>query len=310
MNKDNNNDITLVILAAGMGSRFGGLKQIEPVGPNNEFIIDYSVYDAKLAGFNKIVFIIKEENFEDFKNTIGKRVEEQIEVSYVFQKNDNLPSIINLPDDRIKPLGTAHAILCCKDVVKTPFAIINADDFYGRDAYIKAADFLRENSDNTGNSYGMIGYNVVNTLAESGAVKRGICSISNDYLLELIESSVEKKDGKIIATPLEDKLHPFPVDENTTVSMNMLLFNPSLFDYLENDFPDYLERNKENLSSCEYLIPIVLFEMIKNGCAKVKVINTSATWYGITYKEDLVDVKNAIKKLISVGDYKKDLWEE
>lgn len=305
-----NKDITLVILAAGIGSRFGGLKQMEPVGPNKEFIIDYSVYDAKLAGFNKIVFIIKEENYKEFKNTIGKRVDKHIEVSYVFQKNDNVPSNVLLSEDRKKPLGTAHAILCCKDVVKTPFAIINADDFYGRDAYFKAAEFLRNNTDNTPNSYGMIGYNVVNTLAESGAVKRGICSISNNILLELIESSVEKKDGQIIATPLEDKSNPFKVDENTTVSMNMLLFNPSLFDYLEKDFPEYLDRNKNNLSSCEYLIPIVLFEMIKKELAKVTVINTTATWYGITYKEDLVDVKNAIERLISDNEYKKDLWEE
>lgn len=304
-----NKEITLLVMAAGMGSRFGGLKQIAPVGPNNEFIIDYSVYDAIKAGFTKVVFLIKEENYTDFKNTIGKRVEGHIPVEYVFQKNDNLPPNVEIPKEREKPLGTAHAILCCKDVIKEPFAIINADDFYGRDAYVKAYEFLKNSKKGQLENYGMVGYGITNTLTEVGAVKRGICSISNHHLLELIESSVIKKDGKIIATPLNGDA-PFEVPKEATVSMNMLLFQPSVFDYLEKDIINYLEKQKNNLLSCEYLIPDCLFDMIKKDYASVEVIHTTAKWHGVTYQEDLVDVKNAINELISKGEYKINLWDE
>ncbi len=304
-----NKDITLLVMAAGMGSRFGGLKQIAPIGPNDEFIIDYSVYDAKQAGFTKVVFLIKEENYEDFKNTIGKRVEGHIPVEYVFQKNDNLPSNVEIPKERKKPLGTAHAILCCKEVIHEPFAIINADDFYGRDAYINAFEFLRKRNTSGQEVYGMIGYSILNTLTEAGAVKRGICSISDNHLLELIESSVKKEDGKIMATPLNGE-NPFEVSKDTTVSMNMLLFQPSVFSYLEKDIVEYLEREKENLLHCEYLIPDCLFDMVRKKFADVEVIHTTAKWHGVTYQEDLVDVKNAINELISKGEYKINLWDE
>lgn len=304
-----NKDITLLVMAAGMGSRFGGLKQIAPIGPNDEFIIDYSVYDAKQAGFTKVVFLIKEENFEDFKNTIGKRVEGRIPVEYVFQKNDNLPPNVKIPKEREKPLGTAHAILCCKDIINEPFAIINADDFYGRDAYVKAFEFLKNRKNLGIETYGLIGYNILNTLTEVGAVKRGICSISDNYLLELIESSVKKEDEKIIATPLNGD-DPFEVSSSTTVSMNMLLFQPSVFAYLEKDIVEYLEREKNHLFQCEYLIPDCLFDMVKKKFADVEVIHTTSKWHGVTYKEDLVDVKNAINELISEGEYKINLWDE
>lgn len=305
-----NKEITLLVMAAGMGSRFGGLKQITPVGPNGEFIIDYSIYDAKEAGFTKVVFLIKEENYNDFKNTIGKRVEGHIPVEYVFQKNDNLPDKIQLPKERQKPLGTAHAILCCKDIIKTPFAIINADDFYGRDAYFKAAEFLKQISEEKKRCYGMIGYNILNTLTEIGAVKRGVCSISDGYLLELIESSVKVEKGTIKATPLEGG-ETFCVSKEAIVSMNMLLFTTSIFDYLEKNFKEYLEKEKQknNLLSCEYLIPICLGDIVKKDYAIVKVINTTAKWHGVTYQEDLIDVKNAIHDLISCGEYKNNLWE-
>ena len=181
-----NKDLTLVILAAGMGSRFGGLKQIAPLGPNGEFIIDYSVYDAIKAGFNKIVFLIKEENYDLFKETIGSRVEPHINVEYCFQKNDNLPEGYKIPETRIKPLGTAHAILCCKDNVREPFMMINADDFYGRDAFMKAAEFLKSTTENIPHQYGMVGYQVKNTMTENGAVKRGACKVEKGYLTELI----------------------------------------------------------------------------------------------------------------------------
>ena len=234
--------MTLVILAAGMGSRFGGLKQIEPVGKNGEFIIDYSIYDAIKCGFTKVVFIIKEENYEIFRETVGKRVEDKIKVEYVFQKNDNVPLGINIPITRVKPLGTAHAILCCKDVVNEPFAIINADDFYGFDAYKVISEFLREN--NNSNCYAMAGYYVGNTITENGAVKRGICRSNGDYLTELVESSVERNGSRIIATPLDGRA-PFEVPSSCLVSMNLFAFKPEIFDYLEERFKSFLEENKD-----------------------------------------------------------------
>ena len=196
-----NKDLTLLIMAAGMGSRFGGLKQIEPMGPNGEFLIDYSIYDAINAGFNKVVFIIKEENYAIFKETIGKRVEDKINTEYVFQDMNDLPEGYTKPEERVKPWGTAHAILCAKDNIHEPFVIINADDFYGKDAYKVASNFLKNVKE--GNNYCLVGYKVANTLTENGAVKRGICKLENGNLTELIESNVEKIDGKIIAKPLD-----------------------------------------------------------------------------------------------------------
>ena len=300
---------TLVILAAGMGSRFGGLKQIEPVGPNEEFIIDYSVKDAKEAGFNKVVFIIKEENYELFKNTIGERVEPHLDVEYVFQKNDNVPDEYKEFKLREKPLGTAHAILCAKEKVNEPFAIINADDFYGKDAYIKAYEFLSEEKNNSKKQYGLIGYKVKNTLTENGAVKRGVCLVEDNKLLKLIESNVQKENDKIIAKPLNGN-DPFEVDEEQTVSMNMLLFDPSIFEYIENKFPKFLENNKDNFEKSEFLIPDVLFDSIEENFSDVEVIPTTSSWYGVTYKEDLSSVKDAIKKMIEEKIYNKDLWEK
>lgn len=304
-----NKDITLVILAAGMGSRFGGLKQIEPLGPNGEFIIDYSVYDAIKAGFNKIVFLIKEENYEVFKETIGKRVEQHIKVEYCFQKNDNLPAGYTVPKDRVKPLGTAHAVLCCKEKVHEPFIIINADDFYGRDAFEKGAEFLKNLKDTIPYPYGMIAYHVKNTITENGAVKRGVCEVDGDQLLKITESQVERVDGKIIATPLNGT-PSFEVGEDATVSMNMLLFTPSIFKYIEDHFAEFLDANKDNIDKCEYLIPDILFSAIRDNYATAKVIKTTATWYGVTYKEDAEGVKKALKKLVDENVYPNHLWSE
>ena len=232
-------DITLVVLAGGMGSRFGGLKQIEPMGPNGEFIIDYSIYDAVKAGFNKVIFVIKEENYEVFKTTIGKRVEPHVKVEYCFQKNDNVDDKYKNFKHRKKPLGTAHAMLCCEDIVNENFAIINADDFYGRDAYVKAYQFLSTEHSGDKENYGLIAYLVKNTITENGSVKRGVCEVEDNKLLKLTESKVERVNDKIIATPLDGKA-PFVVSENTLVSMNMLLFNPSIFEYLNKEFPKFL----------------------------------------------------------------------
>ena len=305
-----NKDITLVILAAGMGSRFGGLKQIEPMGPNKEFIIDYSIYDAIKAGFNKVVFLIKEENYEIFKETIGSRVEPHIKVEYCFQKNDNLPEGYSLPEERVKPLGTAHAILCCNKKVNEPFMIINADDFYGRDAFIKGAEFLRNLKDEKPYPYGMIGYLVKNTITENGTVKRGVCNVEDGFLTKITESSVGRNEnGVIIAKPLDEKLEKFSVDDDDTVSMNMLLFTPSIFKYIENHFKDFLDNNKDDLEKCEYLIPDVLFESIEEKYSTCKVISTTATWYGVTYKEDAPQVKEELKKLNDNGEYPQNLWK-
>ena len=301
-------DITLVILAAGMGSRFGGLKQIEPMGPNGEFIIDYSVYDAIKAGFNKIVFLIKRENYELFKETIGTRVEPYIKVEYAFQELNNLPSGYYLPSDRVKPLGTAHAVLCCRDLVKENFAMINSDDFYGRDAFIKAYDYLSK-LDETSSDYGMIGYKVINTLTENGSVKRGVCNVDSiGYLTSLTESKVEKVGNEIIANPL-DGSDSFVVEDTATVSMNFLLFTPTIFNYIEESFPKFFDNNKDNLITSEYLIPDVLSNLIKEKKASTKVIPTSANWYGVTYKEDTPGVKAAIRNLVNIHEYNDNLWD-
>lgn len=296
--------MTLVIMAAGMGSRFGGLKQIEPVGPNGEFIIDYSIYDAIKAGFNKVVFIIKEENYDIFKETIGKRIEGKINVEYVFQNIKNIPDGVILPSDRVKPLGTGHAILSCKGVVNEPFTIINADDFYGNDAYKKAADFLKENT----TDYAMIGYLIGNTLTENGSVKRGYSESKEGYLTNLIEASVYRENSNIKVEPLDGRKN-FYAKDNDLVSMNMFCFRPDMIDYLDNHFIEFFNSNKDNLDKCEYLIPDVVFERIENGEIKVRVIDTDSVWKGVTYKEDKEELVSYINSLIERGEYPKNLYK-
>jgi len=296
--------MTLVIMAAGMGSRFGGLKQIEPVGPNGEFIIDYSIYDAIKAGFTKVVFIIKEENYDIFKETIGKRIEGKIDVEYVFQDIKNVPAGVKLPEDRVKPLGTGHAILSCKGTVNEPFAIINSDDFYGRDAYMKAANFLREDT----TDYAMIGYIIGNTLTENGAVKRGYCEQTNGYLSNLIESSVYREGDKVKVEPLDGR-EGFYASTSDLVSMNMFCFKPDMLNYLDEHFMDFFNKNMDNLEKCEYLIPDVVFERIENDNLKVRVVDTNAVWHGVTYKEDKEELVNCINKLIEMGEYPTNLYE-
>lgn len=298
-------DLTLVIMAAGMGSRFGGLKQAEPVGPSGEFILDYSIYDAILAGFNKVVFIIKEENYDLFRETVGKRIENKIKVEYVFQNFKNVPSSVEIPKTRVKPLGTSHAILCCKGKVKGDFAVINADDFYDRDAFVKASNYFKDSKDN---EYGLVGYKVCNTLTENGSVKRGICKEENGYLTSMIESSVERVNGKIHAKALLDG-EEFVIDDDTPVSMNMFCFKDNIFEYLEKKFTKFLEDNKDNLDSCEYLLPQTVFEGIKEGFCKVKLIKTTSVWQGITYKDDKPKLVEGINKLIKEEKYPQQLWK-
>ena len=288
-----------------MGSRFGGLKQIEPVGPNGEFIIDYSIYDAKKAGFDKVIFIIKEENYEVFRNTIGKRIEGIIDVEYVFQSLDNVPEGVVIPETRVKPLGTAHAVLSCKGVVNEDFIIINSDDFYGRDAYSKAAEFFKDNK----TDYAMVGYIIGNTLTDNGTVKRGYAEQKDGYLSNLIESTVYRDGDKVKVEPLDGR-DGFYANLNDLVSMNMWCFRLDMLDYLDEHFIDFFKNNKEDLLSCEYLIPDVVFDRIRSGEIKVKVVDTDAVWHGITYREDKEELVEFINKLIEEGVYPSNLWEE
>jgi len=296
-------------MAAGLGSRFGGLKQLEKLGPNGEFIIDYSIYDAKKAGFNKIVFVIKEENFKLFKETIGKRVEKIINVEYAFQDNSLIPKgFLKYYENRQKPLGTGHAILSAKDKIHEPFAVINADDFYGREAFLKASEIL-ENLDEAKRpyEYAMVSYQVKNTLTSNGSVKRGVCEVKDNYLTNIIESEIEKIDNRIIATSLNEG-NSFEIPEDAMVSMNLSLFTPSFFIHLENKFHDFLEKNKDNPDNCEFFMPDAIFSAIREEYAIVRGYQTTATWYGITYKEDKEIVLNALKKLTEDGTYPKSLW--
>lgn len=304
-----NKDKTLLIMAAGMGSRFGGLKQLEPMGPHGELIIDYSIYDAKKAGFNKIVFVIKKENYDLFKETIGKRVESYIKVEYAFQDNSLIPEdYLRFYGNRMKPLGTGHAILSAKDKINEPFAVINADDFYGRDAYLKAGEVLDKlDESEEPYEYAMIAYKVKNTMTENGSVKRGVCEVKDNYLTNIIECSVEKIDSKIIATSLNEG-NSFEISENDMVSMNLSLFTPSFFPYLEKKFHEFLKNNKDNPDTCEFFMPDAIFSSIKENYATVKVYPTTASWYGITYKEDIDDVKNALKEKFFQGEYPQNLW--
>lgn len=291
---------TLLIMAAGMGSRFGGLKQIEPVGPNGEFIIDYSVSDAIKAGFTKVVFIIKKENYDLFKETIAKRFEHKINVCYAFQEKENLPKNYTCPPDRIKPWGTAHAIMCAKEYVNSNFLVINSDDFYGEDAYFKASEFLEEVNDNS-REYAIIGYEVGNTINETGSVKRGVIKSKNGYVTDIIESLIECNDN-VTASPLNG-MPSFTIKKDALVSMNMVCFTKEIFNYLETNFKKFLNDNKDNILNCEYLIPNILDKGIKEKECKVRLIKTNSKWLGVTYKEDLDKVKREIKKLILEKKY-------
>ncbi len=295
----------LLIMAAGMGSRFGGLKQIEPMGPNGEFLIDYSIYDAIKEGFSKVVFIIKEENYEIFKETIGARVEPHIPVEYVFQTINNVPDFVEVPNDRVKPWGTAHAIYCAKDAITEPFVVINADDFYGRHAFHTAAEFIRNTQ---GQEYATVGYEAIKTMTENGAVKRGVLKADlNGNLVSIKESSIIEDNDQILCTPLNGEPE-FRIEKEDLVSMNMLVFDPSIFKYLEEKMNIFFKENENNLEKCEFLIPDILGSANEEGYAKVKVLHTAAVWYGVTYREDTENVKKSLVQLVEKGVYPSNLW--
>jgi UTP-glucose-1-phosphate uridylyltransferase len=299
----------LLILAAGMGSRFGGLKQIEKIDEEGNFIIDYSVFDAVRSGFDRVVFIIKKEIEDVFKETIGKRVEQHIKVDYAFQTFDCIPEGCSLPANREKPLGTAQAILCAKDVIGDKFIIINADDFYGKESFEVAAKFLKSLDDNSTGHYANIAYRVANTMTENGSVKRGVLFGDKEgNLTKLEESSIEKRNGKIVATPLDPRHPEFEIQESTLVSMNMFAFTKDIMLHLENNFKAFLDENQDNLMKCEYLIPTVVSDLVQDGLVNVDILHTEATWYGVTYKEDRDLVVDAIKEMKKNNDYPEKLW--
>lgn len=284
---------TLVVMAAGMGSRFGGLKQVEPIGPKGEALLDFSVYDAKKAGFNKVVFVIKHEIEKEFKELVGSRIEKQIDVDYVFQETDALPEGFKCPADRKKPWGTGHAIYCCRDTVKEPFAVINADDYYGHSAFKQIYEQLKAD----GESYCMVGFRLANTLTENGTVSRGVCTIK-DGVLESIVERTKIADCKYT----EDGENWIALPSDTVVSMNMWGFQPDIFNYLRRDLYDFLKEKLDTPKS-EFFLPSVVSNLIESGEKRVKVLVAEDKWYGVTYKEDKDTVVEAIGQKIAAGEY-------
>ena len=295
---------TLLILAAGMGSRYGGLKQLDEVGPNGEAIIDYSLFDAIRAGFGKVVFIIRKDFEQAFKVRFDEKIKGKIEVAYVFQELTDLPEEFNVPEGREKPWGTGHAIRSARKAIETPFAAINADDFYGFEAYQTIAHFLSNEA--SPEKYSMVGYRLDNTLSEHGSVSRGLCITDPDGNLSDIEELTKiTKEADGIFYQKDEKLNK--LKGNETVSMNFWGFHPSLFDYLEEGFLNFL-KNKGTEMKSEFYIPMHVDELIKNQKVNVKVLTSNASWFGVTYQEDKPIVKASIKKLIQQGKYPVDLW--
>ena len=300
----------LIIMAAGMGSRYGGLKQIDPIDAQGHIIMDFSIYDAKKAGFEEVVFIIKKENEKDFKEVIGERVSRFMKVHYVFQDINNLPEGFSVPEGRVKPWGTGHAVLSAIDVVDAPFAVINADDYYGADAFKKIYDFLTTHQDDETYHYTMVGYVLENTLTENGHVARGVCvTDENGYLIGINERThIEKRPEGAAYT--EDGETWTVIPEGSTVSMNMWGFSASLMKELEARFPAFLEKTmKENLMKGEYFLPSVVGDLLAEGKADAMVLTSKDRWFGVTYKEDKPVVVNAIQKMKDDGKYPTYLWE-
>lgn len=295
----------LVVMAAGMGSRFGGLKQCEPIDDDNNFILDYSIYDAVRAGFDRVVLIIKEENYEYFKQTVGKRLEIIVPVVYVFQSVNDVPAGFKVPENRVKPWGTAHAIYCCKDVIADKFAIINADDFYGKQSYQIMADLLRNNHDE--NTCLSAGFHVKNTLSDKGAVKRGIYVIENGKVVRLIESEVENRGNKTFATPMgQNDWHE--IDGDALVSMNLFGFSSKIMDKLGEKCNEFFKQPADKLEKAEILLVDVLNDLICENNINLIIQETPSKWYGITYKDDLGQFKQAIKNMKADGSYPKHIY--
>ena len=293
----------LVIMAAGMGSRYGGLKQLDPVGEFNELIIDYSIFDAKRAGFEKVIFIVNKRIAKDFKSVIGNRLAEKMEVAYVYQESEDIPASIAIPSGRVKPWGTAHAVYTAiKEIGDAPFVVINADDYYGQNAFKKIYKSLESDSEN----FYMVGYKLKNTVTKNGSVSRGICEIKNGFLVDIVERTkivTSKKGIKYI----EDNKEVY-MPEDTVVSMNMLGLTSRFLDEIKKGLePFLLNAIKSNPLKCEYFLPYVIGKLIEQDCS-VKVLHTDEIWYGVTYKEDKASVVKAIKSMTEKGKYPRILW--
>ncbi len=295
---------TLVILAAGMASRYGSMKQVQGFGPGGETIMDYSIFDAIRCGFGKVVFIIRREFAEDFKTIFEPKLKGKIAADYVFQEMDSFANGFEPPSDRVKPWGTAHAVLCAMDAVKEPFAVINADDFYGYDAFKQAAKFLNEQC--ARDHYAIVGYDLLKTLSPHGTVNRGICTVDKDGNLASITEriNIAQRDGKIVC---DDGLEPKELPLDTRVSMNFWCFHPSFFTYTQILFTGFLENHGKELKS-EFFIPIVADQFIKEG-GRVSIIPTSSSWFGVTYKEDAPGVQKSLNELIEAKEYPRFLWK-
>ena len=303
-------DTTLIIMAAGIGSRYGaGIKQLAKMGPNGEIIMDYSIRDAKEAGFNKVVFIIRKDIFEEFEEIIGSRIKDQIDVEYVFQELDDLPEGFEVPEGRTKPWGTGQAVLCCKDVVKEPFVIINADDYYGKEAFVKLHDFLVSGED-LGREFtmGMAGFILKNTLSDNGTVTRGVSVVDEKGLLSQVHETtgiMMGEDGKIKCDLPDVQEWISPEDK---VSMNMWAAYPEFLEFLAEDFKTFLSEVEEGDLKKEYLLPNIVDKLLKEGRANVKVLETQDRWFGVTYQEDKETVQEAFAGLIKEGVYPANLW--
>lgn len=300
----------LVIMAAGMGSRYGGLKQIDPVDQEGHIIMDFSIYDAKKAGFEKVVFIIKKENEKDFKAAVGQRIEKVMETAYVYQELDNIPEGFAVPEGRVKPWGTAHAILCAAEEIDSPFAVINADDYYGRSAFEKIYQYLTTHEDDGKYRYTMVGYRLKNTVTDNGYVSRGVCALNekNELVSVTERTRIEKRDGGVAY--FEDGGSSWTkIDGNTLVSMNMWGFTESILKEIRSGFPAFLEKGlAENPLKCEYFLPSVVSGLLSSGKASVAVLESEDKWYGITYKEDKPAVTAAIQDMKNSGLYPGRLW--
>ena len=301
---------TLVVMAAGIGSRFGGgIKQLEPVGPNGEIIMDYSIYDAMAAGFDKVVFVIRKDLEKDFKEVIGNRIEKIIEVAYAYQEKEDIPNKYReLYADRVTPWGTGQAILCCKEIVKEPFLVINADDFYGKEAYVEAyRDLTKEETYKEKEQISMIGFVLGNTLSENGGVTRGICQVDEKGILShIVETSNIEKTETGAAIRMEEEL--VSVDINSPVSMNMWCFRPSFFALLEIGFEKFLQEAKDNYMKAEYLLPTIVGNLLKENKVEVTVLKSNDKWFGVTYKEDKELVVNSVRALVDAGMYPNALF--
>jgi UTP-glucose-1-phosphate uridylyltransferase len=296
---------TLLILAAGMASRYGSMKQIQSFGPSGETIMDYSIYDAIRSGFKKIVFIIRKDFAADFKNIFEPKWGKQVETAYVFQEMDSFLEGYLAPPDRSKPWGTAHAVLCAKPVIQDPFAVINADDFYGRDAFVKAYAFLTTACNPS--TYSIIGYDLAKTLSENGSVSRGVCDVDNNNNLVSIHERTKiyrNSEGKIT---YEESGNTFQVPDTAKVSMNFWCFDPSVFSFIEQIFREFLAKSGQDLKS-EFFIPIIGDRFIHEGRGQIKIIPTASGWFGVTYKEDAPSVLESINELVASGAYPDKLY--